>query len=212
MIKLCLNPLFLRIILMKIIMLKKQSLKVVCKISIIIFLTLCIVTLIYGLFNLYLKKVVYPLDYKEQVYKYADNYCLNRALVFAVIKQESSFNKNAISSAGAVGLMQITNSTASYIANNLGETEYNLTDPDTNIRFGCYYIKYLYWKFKNMDTALVAYNAVEGNVLKWLKNQEYSDDGVSLKNIPFKESREYIVKIKEFAKKYNKLYNKILDK
>ena len=64
----------------------------------------------------------------------------------------------------------------------------------------------------DMETALVAYNAGEGNVSKWLNDKNFSDDGKRLKNIPFKESREYITKIKENAKKYNKLYKKILDK
>ncbi len=182
------------------------------KILIMVALSISICLCISFLSNLYLRKVVYPLNYKEQVFKYADNYGLDRALVFSVIKTESSFDEKAISSAGAVGLMQITNSTAKYIAKNLGETNFRLTDPETNIRFGCYYLKYLYYRFRDMQTALIAYNAGEGNVEKWLNDKNFSDDGKTLKNIPFKESREYIVKIKENTKKYNKLYNKILDK
>lgn len=168
-----------------------------------------------GIFNLstmYLKKVIYPLNYKEYVFKYADYYGLDRALIFSIIKTESSFDKNAISSAGAVGLMQITESTALYIAQKLGENNYKLTEPETNIRFGCYYVKYLYQRFENLETALVAYNAGEGNVANWLKDENLTDDGITLKKIPFKESREYILKIKQNVKKYKKLYNKILDK
>ena len=186
--------------------------KIVCKILILVGLTLLVCFCILNISNFYLKKVVYPLHYKEQVFKYADNYGLDRSLVFAVIKTESAFDKNAVSKVGAVGLMQITNSTAKYIAQNLGEQEFSLTDPETNIKFGCYYIKHLYIKFRDMETALVAYNAGEGNVSKWLNDKNFSDDGKRLKNIPFKESREYITKIKENAKKYNKLYKKILDK
>ena len=167
---------------------------------------------IFFLSNLYLKKVVYPLHYKQQVFKYANVYDLDRALVFAIIKNESDFDKNAVSNAGAVGLMQITNFTANYIAKQLGEQDFDLINPETNIRFGCFYMRYLLNKFEYLETALVAYNAGEGNVSKWLKDTNYSDNGKTLKTVPFKESREYIVKIKENVKKYNKLYNKILDK
>ena len=193
-------------------MIKNLCLKIVYKVLIMVSLSLFLCVGIATLSNLYLKQVVYPLSYKEQVFKYADKYNLERSLVFAVIKTESNFDKNAVSSAGAVGLMQITNSTAKYIATNLGEKEYQLTNPEINIKFGCYYLKYLHLKFENMETALVAYNAGEGNVLKWLYDKNFSTDGKSLKHIPFNESREYIKKIKRNTKKYNKLYNKILDK
>ena len=146
------------------------------------------------------------------MFKYADLYGLDRALVFAMIKTESGFDKNAVSSAGAIGLMQITPKTAEYISKVLGEQDYSLTEAHTNIRFGCYYLRYLLNKFSDLDTALVAYNAGEGNVIKWLKDNNFSTDGRALNYIPFKESREYIKKIKQNTKKYNKLYNKILDK
>ncbi len=166
----------------------------------------------FGLFYTYNKKYVYPLKYKELVFEYADYYGLERALVFAMIKTESSFDPNAVSRAGAVGLMQITNKTGKYIAQKLGVEKYDLKNDNDNINFGCYYIKYLYIRFKNMDTALVAYNAGEGNVTLWLMDNKLSKDGKTLNNIPFEESREYLNKIHKNFEKYKKLYNKILDK
>ncbi len=160
-------------------------------------------------------KCVYPLKYKETVIEYADYYGLDRALVFAVIKTESSFNAKAKSKAGAMGLMQLTKNTADYIAQSLGAEkykDYDIFDVDININFGCYYLKYLYTKFKDINTALIAYNAGEGNVSIWLTDKKYSDDGKRLKTTPFQESNEYITKIHKNFEKYSKLYKKILDK
>ncbi len=159
-----------------------------------------------------LRSYLYPVEYMEEVFEYADYYGLERALVFSVIKVESGFNEDAKSHAGAVGLMQITEDTGAYIADKLGVENYNLIDVKTNINFGCYYIKYLFLRFKNMNTALIAYNAGEGNVSLWLMNNEYSDDKITLKSIPFNETRDYIKKINENFSKYKKLYGNILDK
>lgn len=155
---------------------------------------------------------VYPLKYKEQVFKYSDENGLESALVFAVIKTESSFDEKATSNAGAIGLMQITPSTGEYIAKKLGVENYDLYDIETNLKFGCYYIKYLFTRFENMDTAMIAYNAGEGNVALWLNNPSYSSDKKTLVYVPFLETREYIKKIQENFSKYKKLYGKFLDK
>ncbi len=171
--------------------------------------------IIFSLFSVskcYQVRYVYPLKYKETVVKYADYYSLDRAIVFAVINTESGFNVNAKSKAGAMGLMQITEKTGEYIANRLGIDNYNIMDIETNINFGCYYIKYLLTKFGDLDTALIAYNAGEGNVAIWLTDKKYSIDGKRLKSTPFRESNEYIIKIHKNFEKYKKLYKKILDK
>ena len=178
-----------------------------------IYLAVCWLALaLFGLLYMYNKRYVYPLKYKELVFEYADYYGLERALVFAVIKTESNFSKNAVSRAGAIGLMQITKRTGEYIATKLGVENYDLKNNADNINFGCYYIKYLFVRFKDMSTALVAYNAGEGNVSLWLMDEKFSSDGKTLKSIPFKESREYLNKIHKNFEKYKKLYKKILDK
>ena len=155
---------------------------------------------------------LYPIHYKEIVYEYADYYGIDRTLVFSIIKVESDFNQNAQSNAGAIGLMQITESTGKYIANMMQVENYDLKDETVNVEFGCYYLKYLTNKFKITDTAIAAYNAGEGNVSLWLKNSEYSNDGKTLKYIPFLETREYVKKINQTFSKYKKLYGNILDK
>ena len=177
------------------------------------FLALCWgVAMLFGLYGLVLLKCIYPLEYKEEIIFSADNYGLDRALIFAVVKTESSFDSSATSEKGAKGLMQITDNTGRYIAQLLNVKEYNLYDVKTNLNFGCYYMHRLIKRFKNLDTAIIAFNAGEGNVSTWLKNPEYSKDGLTLKKVPFNESKEYIKKIKENFSKYKKLYGNILDK
>lgn len=158
------------------------------------------------------KAYLYPLKFKDIIFEYADYYGLERALIFSVVKVESNFNEKAVSAAGAVGLMQITPDTGKYIAEKSGVEKFDLTDAKTNVNFGCYYLKYLFLRFDDMDTAIVAYNAGEGNVSLWLNDADCSLDKKTLFHIPFSESREYIKKIKETFSKYEKLYGNILDK
>lgn len=163
-------------------------------------------------YEYYSKKILYPLGFKEETLDCAKEYDLEPALVFAIIKTESGFDRNAESTKGAKGLMQITPETGKYIAEKLKIVNYDLSDAKTNVRFGCYYLRYLIDDFTVAATAIAAYNAGEGNVRIWLKNKEYSDDGRSLKEIPFKETRAYVKKIYESFRKYKKLYGKLLDK
>lgn len=165
-----------------------------------------------GISNCVAKTYLYPLNDKQLVFEFADLYDLDRALIFSIIKVESDFDADAKSHAGAIGLMQLTPSTAKYIADMQGIEKYDLLDKRTNVNFGCFYLKYLIRKFKNADTAIVAYNAGEGNVSIWLNNPDYSNDKLTLKFIPFSESRDYVEKIKETFAKYKKLYGNILDK
>lgn len=154
----------------------------------------------------------FPVKYRTEVVCAAKEFDLDCALVFAVIKVESGFDKKALSRAGSIGLMQLQAETADFVAFRLGVGKYDLYDAKTNIRFGCYYLKYLFNKFDNQKTVLAAYNAGEGNVKQWLQNKEYSDDGVMLKTIPYYETAEYVKKIEKSLIKYKKLYGNILDK
>ena len=148
--------------------------------------------------------VNYPILYKEEINKYSQEQGVDKALIFAIAKTESGFNENAKSSAGAVGIMQIKPETANFVCSFSGEVfdEQKLFDSDYNIKLGTAYFKYLLNKFGDTETALAAYNAGEGNVLKWLQNESYSDDGKTLKNIPFAETREYAQKVLKNYKVY----------
>lgn len=158
------------------------------------------------------RALAYPIKYEEYVFYYADEFGVDRALVFSVIKSESGFDKNAVSSKGAVGLMQITSATGEYIADLLGEKNFDLTNENTNIKYGTFYLRYLLNKFVDVETALSAYNAGEGNVNKWLSNREYSANGKTLDKIPYAETQRYVEKTYKSFTKYQKLYGYLLDK
>ena len=158
------------------------------------------------------EKRLYPLEYKEEILQVADNYVLERELLFAFVRTESGFDANATSIKGAVGLMQILPSTAEFIAKNRGIVEYNLYDIKTNLDFGGYYIRYLMERFNGLTEVAAAYNAGEGNVRSWLKNADYSSDGITLYKIPYSETERYVQKIYKSLESYRKLYGKLLDK
>ncbi len=180
-----------------------------------LFIIIALFWLLFGV--LYFKSCIeraylYPLKYKELVFEIAEKHQLDKRLVFSIIKIESGFDNTAKSSKGALGLMQMTTDTANYVAEITGKKEFDLFNPADSIELGCFYLKYLLSKFKVTETAVVAYNAGEGNVSNWLDDERYSKDSLSLYYIPFKESREYVLKFKKSFEKYTKLYPYILDK
>ena len=158
----------------------------------------------------FIEKKLYPRKYTEYVEKYSDAYGVPEDIIYAVIRTESSFDKNAISSAStpAHGLMQLTEETYFWIAEMLGEnpSAFDIYDPETNIKYGVYYLSFLYNRYKIWDTAFAAYNAGPGNVDKWLEDSNISDGEGSLTSIPFKETRNYVKKVNRSTQKYDKLY------
>ncbi len=159
--------------------------------------TLAVMTASVYFFVLFYKS----LSWRDDISKSCADFCVDKALVYAVIKCESDYNPDAVSSSGAVGLMQIMPDTAEFIADMLGVKEYDLSDPQLNIKFGVAYLKYLLNKF-SFDAAIAAYNAGEGRVKEWLTEQNYSSDGESLDDIPFAETKNYIKKVKTYYKNY----------
>ena len=154
-------------------------------------------------------KIMYPLEYKTEIVGYGEKYSIPPEIVCAVIRTESGFDVYAESSAGALGLMQILPSTGEEIALRLGENfdAEALKEPETNIKYGCFYLSYLYRNLGcNWDTACAAYNAGIGRVKSWLDDSTYSDDGISLKSIPIKETDNYVKKINKYSKKYKEIY------
>ena len=189
---------------------KKINNKVIKILSVVI----TIYWVVFGAFFLFngVEKLFYPLRYKTEILSKTEYYDLDKSLVFSLVKAESNFNSKAVSKKGAKGLMQITDKTAEYVASLLEATNYDIFDVETNLNFGCFYLKYLIEKFNDEDLAVVAYNAGEGNVRLWLNTEKYSNDKKTLKDIPYSETKEYYNKIKNLRKKYKKLYFHILDK
>lgn len=147
---------------------------------------------------------VCPKKYADFIESACKKYDLTEETVYAVIKVESGFNRNAKSAKGAIGLMQILPSTAEYICPD--ETEIDLYDPKTNVYVGAKYLSYLFNKFNDERVALAAYNAGEGNVINWLSDENYSENGKTLSVIPFSETRAYVEKVLKFKRLYKILY------
>ncbi|MBP3369740.1 MAG: lytic transglycosylase domain-containing protein [Clostridia bacterium] len=158
------------------------------------------------------EKKLHPDEYRDIVEKYAAEYNIPAYIIFAVIETESGFDNEATSSAGAMGLMQMMPSTFEWLtsSDHLGEnlSPNSLYDPEVSIRYGTYYLKYLFEKFYNWDTVFAAYNGGEGNVVKWLSDPEYSDGNGNLTYIPFKETRNYVKKVNKAKDYYKNTYYK----
>ncbi len=148
---------------------------------------------------------VAPVRYAATVRRNAAKFRLESELVFAVIRAESNFRADARSSAGAVGLMQLMPQTAEFIARSTG-IEFDLYDPKDNVCMGCWYLAYLGERFCSQTEILAAYNAGEGIVRSWLKNQSYCNDDGTLKTIPYPETERYIRRVKNFYNCYKLLY------
>ena len=158
------------------------------------------------------ERAQHPLYYADTITAYADAQELDPALVAAVILCESSYNPKAESRLGARGLMQLMPDTAEWVAHKLGEdgADYsidNLYDPQTNIRFGTWYLGYLSRRFNGDATKIVcAYHAGQGNVDSWLKNPQYSSDGVTLDVIPTQDTATYASRVLRARDIYRKYY------
>ena len=150
----------------------------------------------------------YPFKYKEAVLEACEQYDMDPAFVCAVIHTESKFNANASSSAGAMGLMQLMPETFEYLAGKKGvDVPKDITDPQTNIDYGVFYLRYLIDTYGyDVYTAAAAYNAGPGKVSQWLQNEKYSADGKTLHTIPYEETDNYIEKIKDTEQMYQSLY------
>lgn len=126
----------------------------------------------------------YPLMYEDSIRRISAEYNLSPSLIAAVIMNESSFRPTIQSSVGARGLMQLMPDTAEWIAHKLRIDNYRfdlMDDPDTNIRFGCWYLNYLSTLFRGDPLCVVcAYHAGQGEIASWLANPLYSSDGVTL--------------------------------
>ena len=158
-----------------------------------------------------IERRIYPLKYDEAVSAASEEFDVPKHVIYATIKVESGFDPDAVSRSDARGLMQMVRPTFEWLAGDehLGEhiSYSEVFEVDTSIRYGTYYLSYLYKKFDyNWDTALAAYNAGEGNVAKWLADTEYSDGNGNLTNIPCPETEKYVRKINRAIEMYQKLY------
>ncbi len=153
-----------------------------------------------------LRTLVYPVSYAETINDAAERYGVSPYLIAAVIKCESSWNEDAVSDAGAVGLMQLMPSTAQTLADQgiVNSSVYdpdNLTDAETNIEYGTAYLSYLQRQLSDTDEVIAAYNAGIGNVQSWLES-----GGDISSSIQYAETKIYLERVNSAMEGYESCY------
>lgn len=153
----------------------------------------------------------YPQEYSEYVSFYSAEYNVDEALVYSVIRTESGFRAEVESVVGAMGLMQIMPETFEWLQNladgEITHSESELLNPETNIKYGTYFLKYLLQHYSgNEKLAVAAYNAGSANVDSWLQDNSYSNNGIDLHSIPFEETKQYVERVEKTKAVYESLY------
>lgn len=150
----------------------------------------------------------FQLKYTELIRQYSEEYDLEPAFVAGVICTESKFKEEAVSRAGARGLMQIMPATGEEIAEALGVPFHieDLFDPETSIRFGCYYLRQQLDRFdQNKAVALAAYNAGPHKAAQWLSEYGLDSRG-RIAYIPYEETKNYVNRVLQAEENYANLY------
>jgi soluble lytic murein transglycosylase len=148
-----------------------------------------------------------PLHYASVIRQQSAAKRLDPALVAAVIYAETKFDPRT-SSAGAVGLMQILPATATFLAHRSGATTFttaDLSQPEVNIAYGSYYLRYLLDEYHGSRVlALAAYNGGEANVDRWVAPAHGAP--LSLDESPFPETRAYVSRVLSARGDYRRTY------
>ena len=150
------------------------------------------------------QRLEYPPAYPVAVLGSAKRDSLSAALLWAIMRQESAYQRAARSKAGAWGLLQLLPSTASRL-NGSPVTETALTDPDLNVRLGARYLRGLIAEFGDPRAAMAAYNAGEEAVRRWLRDRPVVDD-LWVELIPYRETRDYVKQVYTIWRRYEALY------
>jgi soluble lytic murein transglycosylase len=177
------------------------------------------------LISSYMERADYALDYSDMllfyprpfydiIQKYAEKARISEALLFGLIRTESAFMAEAVSSARAVGLSQLMETTAREMAEYIrkeGEIDYfesgfKIDDPEANVHIGSYYFRYLIDRADNIMFAVLGYNGGP-NRIKRLRNEAFSlPDDLFLETVAITETREYGKRVSAAAAVYGYLY------
>ncbi len=150
-----------------------------------------------------------PLSYANVIREQAADKHLDPALIAGVIYAETKFAPRD-SAAGAMGPMQVMPQTASFLARRSGATTFTTSDLDTpavNIAYGSYYLRYLLDEYGgNVTLALAAYNGGESNVNRWLAQARVDGRRFTVSDIPFPETRAYVLRVLHAQQEYRHQY------
>jgi len=153
-------------------------------------------------------KALYPLPYESPLRRESGKNDLDPAVVAGLIRQESTFQADALSHANAYGLMQLLPKTAKLLSRQL-RVRYAknlLYEPDYNIQLGTFYFKGLVQLTGSPEAALAAYNAGEDRIAAWKAERSYDEIPELVESIPFTETREYVQIVLRNAQLYRMIY------
>lgn len=141
---------------------------------------------------------LYPLAYLEIIESFAKKYDIDPLIVLSIVREESRFNPEAKSPAGAIGLMQLMPSTAkrfdSILKININNM-HDIFDVEKNLKIGIYYLNYLIKEFGSYAYAIAAYNAGEQTVKRWTQNSNYKSVDEFIEDIPYIETKNYVKRV-----------------
>ena len=148
----------------------------------------------------------YPLAFEEIVNKNSQIYDVDKNLIFALMREESLFDTNAVSWVGAKGLMQLMDKTKQSLEKDLGIKSDNVFKPKVNIKLGTFYLSKLMKDFDNdLIRVIASYNAGPHNIKKWNKRFDGYENDEFVESIPFKETHGYVKRVLRSYFKYNEL-------
>ncbi len=153
---------------------------------------------------------LFPLHYDDLIAAEARRNGLDPLLLAAVIRVESGFRPDALSSVGARGLMQVVPETGAWAARQMGWPDFHperLFDPAVNIPIGAWYLASLRREFGGrLPAALAAYNGGRQNVRLWLDSGRWDGGAASVDAIPFPETRHFVRRVLLNYRVYRWLY------
>lgn len=153
-------------------------------------------------------QALYPFPFEATILEWSRQRQLNPLLVTALIRQESRFEPEIESSAGALGLMQVMPPTGKTAAKNIGLANYSLTKPEDNVNIGTYYLDFTHQKYGNNSMLAVAsYNAGPNAVATWVSRYGLQDVDEFVEKIPYRETKGYVESVFENYWNYMLIYN-----
>ncbi len=154
--------------------------------------------------------ILFPKPYIEKARQESAQYNLSPYLVLGLMRQESAFNRKVVSSARAIGLMQLLPTTATRVARSMGTKppdQNDLKKPEVNIQLGVKYLSGLLNDFEdNIIFALASYNAGPSKVKQWMEVRSHLKPLEFMESIPYKETRNYVKKVLRNYVIYKTLY------
>jgi soluble lytic murein transglycosylase len=169
-----------------------------------------VICALYVLQSKWFWKICYPWPYRSEITQVAKRLDIDPYLLVALVRVESGFNVNAVSAAGARGLMQLMPETASWTAEQIGIQDFHesqLDQPGVNLLIGSWYLAHLFKDFHgNQVSGLAAYNAGRGNVQSWLENGQWKGTMADVDHVPFPETQLYLRAVMRDYDIYKYLY------